>query len=138
MRDLIKYTREHALEYRTFTGACIVKEGEIILYDITSISKDKNPLAHAEIKVLQSALSFRSNELAGCHLYTTQKPCPMCASAIAWCGIEAVYYGVPTNHHWRYSEEIDDFFAHLGIRCSGPILEDECRAIDELLIAHGI
>lgn len=138
MSDLIEYTKQLALSYRTFTGACIAKNGQIIWRDITSIWKDKNPLAHAEIKALQGALSIADGNLAGYHLYTTQKPCPMCASAIAWCGIEAVYYGIPTNHQWKYPEEIGDFFKSLNIRCVGPILEDECRTIDELLIAHGI
>ena len=138
MRELIAYTRERALEYRTFTGAFIVKQGEIIWRDITSIEKDRNPLAHAELKALQGALSILDGDLDSCHLYTTQQPCPMCASAIAWSGVEAVYYGLPSSQQWRYPGEMDAFFSHLDVRCMGPLLEDECKAIDDLLIAHGI
>lgn len=138
MQDLIQYTRERALEYRTFTGAYIVKGTEIIWRDITSVEKDQNPLAHAELKAIQGALSVMGGSLAGCALFTTQQPCPMCASAVVWSGIEAVYYGVPTCHQWRYPEDMRDFLAHSGVTCTGPILENACRAIDDFLIANGI
>jgi tRNA(Arg) A34 adenosine deaminase TadA len=138
MKDLIQYTRERALEYKTFTGAYIVKGTEIVWRDITSVEIDRNPLAHAELKAIQGALSVMGGSLAECQLFTTQQPCPMCASAIVWSGIEAVYYGLPTNHQWKYAEEIKDFFSNLGVRCTGPILEEECKAIDDFLIANGI
>lgn len=138
MKDLIQYTMERALEYRTFTGAYIIKGTEIIWRDITSVEKDQNPLAHAELKAIQGALSVMGGSLAACALFTTQQPCPMCASAIVWSGIEAVYYGVPTGHQWRYPEDMRDFLTHSGVICTGPILENECRAIDDFLIANGI
>ncbi|MFC1879828.1 deaminase, partial [Chloroflexota bacterium] len=116
----------------------IVKNYEIIYRDITSIDRDKNPLAHAELKALQGAISIMDGGLAGCHLYTTQQPCPMCASATVWSGIEAVYYGLPSSHQWKYPEEMEKFFSNLGIHCTGPIMEEECKAIDDLLIANGI
>lgn len=139
MRSLIAYTRERALAYRTFTGAFIVREGEVISRDITSIDPDQNPLAHAELKAVQGALTKYGLDLKGCHLYTTQRPCPMCASAVVWSGIEKVVYGwAPSNYQWGTSERARQFFADLDVECVGPILEDECRAIDEYLIANGV
>ncbi len=138
MHELIAYTRERALAYKTFTGAFIVKDGEVIWRDITSIETDNNPLAHAELKALQGALEAQEGSLAGCQLYTTQQPCPMCASAIAWSGIEAVYYGVPSSHHWQGFGDIHHFLGNLDISCTGSLLEQECRAIDELLLEHGL
>jgi tRNA(Arg) A34 adenosine deaminase TadA len=138
MKDLIHYTRKRALEYKTFTGAYIVKGTAIIWRDITSIEKDRNPLAHAELKAIQGALSILGESLAGCEIFTTQQPCPMCASATVWSGIEAVYYGVPASHQWQSAEEMQDFLTNLGVSCTGPILENECKAIDDFLIAHGV
>lgn len=138
MRDLIRYTRERALEYKTFTGAYIVKGTEIIWRDITSIEKDGNPLAHAELKAIQGALSIMGESLEGCVLFTTQQPCPMCASAMIWSGIEAVYYGVPSNHQWTHTLQMQEYLTNAGIGCFGPILEKECKAIDDFLIANGI
>ena len=137
MKSLITYTRERALENKTFTGTFIVKDGEIIQKASISVQADRNPLAHAELKALQ-ALIATGTDLKGCHLYTTQQPCPMCASAIAWCGIEKVVFGVPSNHQWKSFNQIYEFFSDLGIECAGSVLENECKAIDDYLIAHGI
>lgn len=139
MKSLIDYTRERALENRTFTGAFVVKNGEVIQKTVTSIEPDDNPLAHAELKALQGAIgAYGSEALEGCHLYTTQQPCPMCASAMAWSGIAKVVYGLPSSHQWGNSDNGRKFLADLGIECFGPVLEQECRAIDEYLIANGI
>jgi tRNA(Arg) A34 adenosine deaminase TadA len=138
MKSLIAYTRERALQNRTFTGAYIVKHGEIIWQGVTSIEPDKNPLAHAELKALQGVIPHHGPVLKGCHLYTTQQPCPMCASAMVWSGIEKVVYGLASNAHWKTFDHTRDFFAQFGIECVGPLLADECREIDDYLIANGI
>jgi tRNA(Arg) A34 adenosine deaminase TadA len=138
MRSLISYTWERALAYRTFTGAFILQDGEVIGRAVTSIEPDKNPLAHAELKVLQSVLVDYGPSLARCHLYTTQQPCPMCASAVVWSGVERVVYGIPSSRQWRTFGHVHQFFSEAGIACVGPVLEDACREIDAHLTAHGI
>ena len=139
MRSLIAYTRTRALENKTFTGAFIVRGGEVLRRDITSIEPDRNPLAHAELKAVQGAITRYGPELKGCYLYTTQRPCPMCASAAVWSGIERVVYGwAPSDYQWGTSEGARQFFADLGVALIGPVLEDECREIDEYLVENGI
>lgn len=138
MRALIAYTRERALKYRTFTGAFIVRDGEVIWKAMTSIEPDRNPLAHAELKAVQGAIRRYGPTLKGCHLYTTQQPCPVCASAIVWSGIEKVVYGLPSSRQWRAFDQIRTFFADSGTECVGPLLAEECKEIDNYLIAHGI
>lgn len=138
MKSLIAYTHARALENRTFTGAFIVRGDEVIWRDITSIEPDRNPLAHAELKALQGAVTSYGPELTGCHLYTTQQPCPMCASAAVWSGVEKVVYGVPSSRQWTTFGHVHKFFAALDIECIGPVLENECREIDAYLIANGI
>ena len=139
MRSLIAYTYERALENKTFTGAYIIKSGQIIQKSITSIEPDKNPLAHAELKAVQAAISTHGPELKGCQLFTTQRPCPMCASAIIWSGIEKVVFGyAASDSQWKNFGNIQRFFADHNTECVGPFLEGECKAIDDYLIANGI
>lgn len=139
MKSLIAYVRERALEYQTFTGAFIIKNGEVIWQDITSAEPDQDPLAHAELKALRGALAEHGPDLKGCHLYTTQRPCPMCASAAAWSGIERVVYGwAPSDHQWGTPERAQRFFAELKIDFVGPVLKNKCREIGAYLIANGI
>lgn len=138
MRSLIAYTRARALENRTFTGAFIVRNGSVVGRGVATIEPDRNPLAHAELKALQGAVADYGPELVGYSLYTTQQPCPMCASAAAWSGITKVVYGVPSSRQWKTFGHIHAFFDDLNIECVGPVLENECREIDEYLIANGI
>lgn len=139
MQSLIAYTYEWALENKTFTGAYIVKNGEVIQKSITSIESDKNPLAHAELKAVQAAISTYGQELRGFQLFTTQRPCPMCASAIVWSGIEKVVFGyAASDYQWKPFSDIHRFLSHHNVECIGPFLEKECKAIDDYLIAHGI
>ncbi|MEM6430130.1 MAG: nucleoside deaminase [Deinococcota bacterium] len=139
MRRLIKYTWDRALENKTFTGAFIVKDNKVIQKAITSIEIDNNPLAHAELKALQAAISQHGPELVGCQLYTTQRPCPMCASAVAWSGVDKVVYGLRhSDYQWATFGDIHNFLESLGVVCIGPVLEKECKDIDNYLIAHGI
>jgi len=50
--------------------------------------------AHAELLAIRAAArALGSERLAGCDLYVTLEPCPMCASAIAQARIARLYYG---------------------------------------------
>jgi tRNA(Arg) A34 adenosine deaminase TadA len=53
-----------------------------------------DPTAHADILALRAAASvLGSPRLAGCDLYVTLEPCPMCAAAISFARIRRLYFG---------------------------------------------
>jgi len=53
-----------------------------------------DPTAHAELLAIrEAARALDSERLAGCDLYVTLEPCPMCASAISQARIARLYYG---------------------------------------------
>jgi tRNA(adenine34) deaminase len=52
-----------------------------------------DPLAHAELLVLRTAIAARGGRLEGCDLYVTLEPCAMCAGAIALARVRRLYYG---------------------------------------------
>lgn len=55
--------------------------------------KKKDPLAHAEILVIQKALrKLKIKRLDGLDIYCSLEPCTMCASAIALAQIKNVYF----------------------------------------------
>ncbi len=75
-------------------GAVIVKNGEIISTATNSVTNDNDPTAHAEVNAIRKACkNLNTFNLAGCTIYTSCEPCPMCLSAIYWAHIEKVYYG---------------------------------------------
>lgn len=117
-------------------GAVLVRDGEIISRAFNSCEKDKTPLSHAEIKVINQVSQKDENwRLQNCELYVTLEPCPMCLGAIIQARINKVYFGcLDTKRH------VDSFFRSIGsvdeildnnhrLKIEGPVLENECSEI---------
>mgnify|MGYP003678251231 FL=1 len=53
-----------------------------------------DPTAHAEVLAIRAAATKTgSPRLAGCDLYVTLEPCPMCAAAISFARLRQVVFG---------------------------------------------
>lgn len=75
-------------------GACVVKDGQIVGKGSNHVLGNNDPTAHAEVMAIRDACqNLGTYDLAGCELYTSCFPCPMCLSAIIWANIKKVYYG---------------------------------------------
>lgn len=75
-------------------GAVIVRDGTLLAADGNRRSSENNPLAHAEVLVIeQAAKSLESWRLDNCTLYVTIEPCPMCAGAIVESRVKRLVFG---------------------------------------------
>src|SRR5712692_8040065 len=76
-------------------GAVLVDATRIIIAAAGNrVERDHDPTAHAEMLVLRAgAAQLGEKRLAGCDLYVTLEPCPMCAAAIALAHIRRLYFG---------------------------------------------
>ena len=75
-------------------GAVIVKDGLIVGDGWNRVVATNDPTAHGEIVAIRHAcLKANSFSLAGCELYTSGEPCPMCLAAIYWARIDRVFFG---------------------------------------------
>ena len=75
-------------------GAAVVKDGRIVAVAHNRPKALRDPTAHAEILAIRAAcLALDDERLAGCDLYVTLEPCPMCAGAISFARIRRLYYG---------------------------------------------
>jgi tRNA(adenine34) deaminase len=75
-------------------GAIIVHEGRVLAAGRNEREGLRDPTAHAEmIAITQAAAAIGNWRLAGCTLYVTLEPCPMCAGAIVLARIPRVVYG---------------------------------------------
>jgi len=64
-------------------AAVIAKEGRIIAEGANLVTTSNDPTAHAEVVAIREACRVLGDfQLAGCDLYTTCEPCPMCLGAI--------------------------------------------------------
>ena len=74
-------------------GAVIVKDGAILAEGSNRVTVTNDPTAHAEVVANREACAkLGSFSLAGCEIYTTCEPCPMCLSAIYWARLDRIYY----------------------------------------------
>ena len=63
-------------------GAVIVRDGKIVGEGVNTVTATHDPTAHAEVNAIRAAAkSLDTFTLAGCELYTSCEPCPMCLAA---------------------------------------------------------
>ena len=97
MREAIRLSRE-GMQTRQGGpfGAVIVRDGEILAHGCNQVTSTHDPTAHAEIVAIRAACQrLNTFSLAGCTIYASAEPCPMCLAAIYWARLDRVFYGNP-------------------------------------------
>ncbi len=77
-------------------GAAIfnTETGEILTTAYNQTERKKDVLAHAEMLAIRKACKKLNRKfLDGYSMFVTLEPCTMCAAAIAWARLDALYYG---------------------------------------------
>ena len=75
-------------------AAVVVKDGRIVGEGTNQVTSTNDPTAHAEVVAIRAACATLGTfDLAGCEVYTTCEPCPMCLGAIYWARPARVYFG---------------------------------------------
>ena len=74
-------------------AALVVRGNDIISEGTNSVTLWNDPTAHAEIVAIRRACTaLKAFQLAGCDIYSSCEPCPMCLGAIYWARPRAVYF----------------------------------------------
>jgi guanine deaminase len=74
-------------------GAVIVRGGEVLATGDNRVTRDNDPSAHAEVVAIRRACAkLDTYSLAGCVLYASCEPCPMCLSTSLWARLDEVVY----------------------------------------------
>lgn len=118
-------------------GAVIVRDGRIIGRGHNHVWAWTDPTAHAEVVCIRhAAKALGSISLAGCVMATTCEPCPMCASAIHWAGLDEVLWGasIADAAGAGFNElhvATPDLYRLGGspVRTTPGVLRDECAAL---------
>ncbi|MGB7267821.1 MAG: nucleoside deaminase [Terracidiphilus sp.] len=96
-------------------AAVIVRDGKIVGEGANSVTVTNDPTAHAEVNAIRAAANALGTfTLAGCELYTSCEPCPMCLAAAYWARLNAVYYGASAADAARAG--FDDAFLYTELR----------------------
>tara|TARA_B100000686_G_C15803728_1_gene485518 strand:+ start:33 stop:497 length:465 start_codon:yes stop_codon:yes gene_type:complete len=93
MKRAIKLSLESVNKNGGPFGCIIVKENKIVAEGFNKVTSSNDPTAHGEIVAIREACkNLNTFTLAGCELYSSCEPCPMCLSAIYWARIGKIYY----------------------------------------------
>ena len=114
-------------------GCVIEKDGAIIARARNACEAGRDATAHAEMLAIRRASRDLGDwRLAGCTLYVTLEPCPMCAGAIMQSRVSRLVYGAANPEQgcagslYRIPE--DPAFPHF-CPCDGGVLAEECQAL---------
>lgn len=112
-------------------GAVIEKDGKIIARAYNKREINMCAAAHAEMLAIEKACKKLNNwRLAGCTLYVTLEPCPMCAGAAINARIERVVFGAPNPQSGACGTKLNlpemNLLNHTPC-VTGGILEENCK-----------
>jgi guanine deaminase len=100
-------------------AAVIVHDGEVVGEGANSVTATNDPTAHGEVNAIRAACkALGVFSLAGCQLYSSCEPCPMCLAACYWARLDAIYYGSSASDAARAG--FDDAFLYEEFRKHRP------------------
>ncbi|WP_121255021.1 nucleoside deaminase [Nocardioides ferulae] len=74
-------------------GAVVVRDGRPLGAGQNRVTRDLDPTAHAEVVAIRDACrTLGAFALAGCTLYSSCEPCPMCVAAALWARLERIVF----------------------------------------------
>jgi guanine deaminase len=109
-------------------GAVVVRDGRIVGRGWNRVTSTSDPTAHAELVAIRDACSrLGTFSLAGCEIYTSCEPCPMCLAAIYWSRLERIYYAASCED--AAAADFDDgaFYRQLALPADSravPMVQD--------------
>ncbi|MGV3653312.1 MAG: nucleoside deaminase [Noviherbaspirillum sp.] len=96
-------------------GALIVKEGRIIARAVNEVMATNDPTAHAELLAIRAASrQLGAASLAGCSVFASGHPCPMCMGAMRLAGITEVTYAYSNEDGGPFGLSTADIYADLA------------------------
>jgi len=97
-------------------GAVIVADGKIVAEAANSVLGTCDPTAHAEVNAIRAAAKALGRfSLAGCELYTSCEPCPMCLAAAHWAHVEAIHYAASASDAARAGFDDAYFYQQVAL-----------------------
>lgn len=96
MMIALEEARQAAHEEEVPVGAVLEYRRQILARDHNRMVQRKNPLAHAELQVLQAASAVHPDPwLLEATLYVTLEPCAMCSGAIVLARVKRLVFAAP-------------------------------------------
>lgn len=144
MREAIRVARIGMDAGQTPFGACIIKDGALIVSEHNVVWATTDITAHAEVNAIRAACrTLQTVDLSGCVIYSTCEPCPMCFSAIHWARIQRIVFAAAIEDAARAGfHELtiaNTEMKRLGgseVEIISGVLQDEARELFQAWRAH--
>jgi tRNA(Arg) A34 adenosine deaminase TadA len=93
LQDAIRLAAESVAAGGGPFGAVVVRDGRVIGRGQNRVTLDLDPTAHSEVVAIREACrTLATFSLAGCEIYCSCEPCPMCLGAIYWARLERIVF----------------------------------------------
>ncbi len=117
-------------------GAVVVRNGEIVGRGWNRVTSTNDPTAHAEVVAIRDACSrLKSFSLAGCEIYSSCEPCPLCLAAIYWSRLDRIYYAATCDDAAAAGFDDRSFYQEIRKPASERAVLMEQALRDEALLA---
>lgn len=135
LREAIRLSRVRMRQGRGGPfGAVVARDGTIVARGWNAVTSSNDPTAHAEVVAIRRACrKLGTFSLAGCILYASCEPCPMCLAAAYWSRVDQLVYAATRDDAARAG--FDDAFIYDEV----PLMP-EARSLrtDHLLRAEAV
>jgi tRNA(adenine34) deaminase len=113
---------------------CVVADadGRIVGQGRNRREERRSAVAHAEMLAIEQACAATGDwRLAGCNMYVTLEPCPMCAGAVINARLASLCYGAREPVSGSCGSVVNLFMEGYGCGTAviGGIMEEECAAL---------
>ncbi|WP_424359369.1 nucleoside deaminase [Methanocella sp. MCL-LM] len=133
IRLAITKAREGISQGQLPFGAAIVRDGKVISVTHNTIYKDASILSHAETNaIIEACRKTGSLDLAGCTMYASCEPCPMCFAACVLANVSRIVFSarlgdgiIPGFSMLVITDSELKSTGHADIEVTGDILREE-------------
>jgi len=117
-------------------GAVIVRDQRIVGRGWNRVTSTNDPTAHAEIVAIRDACSrLKTFSLAGCEIYSSCEPCPLCLAAIYWSRLDRSFYAATCEDAAAAGFDDGNFYRELALPIADRSIPMEQSLREEACVA---
>jgi tRNA(Arg) A34 adenosine deaminase TadA len=117
-------------------GAVVVRGQEVIGRGWNRVTSTNDPTAHAEVVAIRDACAgLGTFSLAGCAIYCSCEPCPLCLAAIYWARLDRIYYAASRDDATAVGFDDAHFYAEIARPAAERSIPAEQALRDEACVA---
>ncbi|MCA9062472.1 MAG: nucleoside deaminase [Planctomycetaceae bacterium] len=117
-------------------GAVVVRNGEIVGRGWNQVPSTHDPTAHAEVTAIRDACRrLKTFTLAGCEIYSSCEPCPLCLAAIYWSRLDHIYYAATCDDATNAGFDDTQFYKEIAKPLADRSIPMHQALRDEALVA---